>query len=101
MQRIPITRGNIYNFEHNPVSLDITLKHRMLLLKSQCTDVWLYILCLIENYTSGVMFNYIPKDYVRNQPFVHCSMACPIHRGSLPQEVSVSLFGTICIYLPA
>jgi len=26
-------------------------------------------------------------------------MACPRHRGSLPQEVSVSLFGTVCIYL--
>ena len=45
------------------------------------------------------MFNYIPEDYVRKQT-VH-SMACPRHRGSLPQEVSVLLFGTICIYLPA
>jgi len=96
-----ITGGNIYNFGHKPGSLDIALKHRMPLSKNQCTDVWLYILCLIENYTNGVMFDYVPEDYVRNQPFTHCSMACPIHRGSLPQEVSVSLFGTICIYLPA
>ena len=73
MQRILITGGNIYNFGHNPGSLDIALKHRMPLSKNQCTDVWLYILCLIENYTNGVMFNYIPGDYVRNQPFIHCS----------------------------
>jgi len=33
----------------------------MSLSKSQCTDVCLYILCLIENYTKGVMSNYIPE----------------------------------------
>jgi len=87
-----ITGGNIYNFGRNPGSLDIALKHRMPLSKNQCTDVWLYILCLVENYTNGVMFNYHPEDCVRNRPFIHCSMACPRHRGSLPQEVSVSLF---------
>ena len=48
------------------------------------------------------MSNYIPEDYVKEtKPSIHCSMACPRHRGSLPQEVSVSVFGTICIYLPA
>ena len=55
---ILITGGNIYNFGHNPGSLDIALKHRMTLSKNQCTDV---ILCLIENYTNGVMFNYFLK----------------------------------------
>jgi len=71
---ILITGGNIYNFGHNPGSLDIALKRRLTLSKNKCTDMWLYILCLIENYTNGVIFNYIPEDYVRNQPFIHSSI---------------------------
>jgi len=56
----------------------------------------------LRKYTKDVMSNYISKDYVKEKkPSIHCSMACPRHRGSLSQEISVSLYGTIFLYLPA
>ena len=58
---IPITGAIFITSDTIPIHWD-SLKDRMSLSKSQCTDVWLYILCLIGNYTKGVLSNYIPEN---------------------------------------
>jgi len=50
----PITEGNIYNIGHKiPVDWTYVLKHPMPLPKGRCTDVRLYILCLVEKVHQG------------------------------------------------
>jgi hypothetical protein len=69
----PITGGNICNIVHKiPVHWIYALKHRMPLPKGRCTDVWLYILRLVEIVHQGCVSNCIPKDYVKkqNRPFI-------------------------------
>ena len=49
----PIRGGNIYNGNKIPVHWIYVLKHCMPLSKGRCTDVSLYILCLVEEIHQG------------------------------------------------
>ena len=96
--RIPITGGNIYNIGHFLVHWTLLYTPYFIVKESMQCCVVIYF-CLREKLHQ-YLITFLKIMWGRKL-FIHFSVAFPRNRGSLPQEVFVSLFGKICIYLPA